>query len=224
MNKTIIPCSLLGVLSGGLLLSAASVSALAAQQPAPNVTALNVTALKGASVAVTTQNTALATATFEQWLPALIDKFNSLPEVQAQQVRQQQAELAIQAADRAIYNPELGVDYQSAETDAYSVGISQTLDWADKRASATRVAQLQAQILLADIGLERSQMLAERLLALAEQAQSRKALTFVEQQLKFTQAQLTLAEQRLAAGDLSEVELQLMQLELASNTADHALA
>ncbi|MGL5392329.1 MAG: TolC family protein, partial [Shewanella sp.] len=134
-----------------------------------------------------------------------------------------QAELAILAADRAVYNPELGVNYQNAQTDAYSVGMSQTLDWGDKRGSATRVAKLQAQILLADIGVERSQMLAERLLALAEQAQSRKALTFVEQQLKFTKAQLALAEQRLAAGDLSEVELQLMRLELASNTAEHAI-
>lgn len=67
-------------------------------------------------------------------------------------------------------------------------------------------------------------MLAERLLALAEQSQSHKALTFAEQQLRFTQAQLNIAEQRFAAGDLSDVELQLLKLELASNTADYALA
>ena len=99
-------------------------------------------------------------------------------------LRQQQAELAIQAADRAVYNPELGLNYQNADTDSYSLGLSQTLDWGDKRGVATKRAELEAQILFADIGLERNQMLAERLLALAEQAQSRKALTFAEQQLK----------------------------------------
>ncbi|MFB2761909.1 TolC family protein, partial [Shewanella xiamenensis] len=147
-----------------------------------------------------------------------------LPEVQAQIARQQQAELVIAAADRAVYNPELGLNYQNSETDTYTVGLSQTLDWGDKRGVATRLAQLEAQILLADIRLERSQMLAERLLALAEQAQGQKALTFAEQQLRFTQAQLNIAEQRFAAGDLSDVELQLLKLELASNTADYALA
>jgi len=89
---------------------------------------------------------------------------------------------------------------------------------------ATKRAELEAQIMFADIGLERNQMLAERLLALAEQAQSRKALTFAEQQLRFTKAQLGIAKQRLATGDLSNVELHLMQLELATNTADYALA
>lgn len=161
---------------------------------------------------------------FGQWLPVLLRQFNQLPEVQAQLTRQQQAELAIQAADRAVYNPELGLNYQNADTDSYSLGLSQTLDWGDKRGVATKRAELEAQILFADIGLERNQMLAERLLALAEQAQSRKALTFAEQQLRFTKAQLGIAKQRLAAGDLSNVELQLMQLELATNTADYALA
>ena len=163
-------------------------------------------------------------ASLNQWLPELLKQINQLPEVQAQIARQQQAELAIAAADRAIYNPELGLNYQNADTDTYSLGLSQTLDWGDKRGVATRLAQLEAQILLADIQLERSQMLAERLLALAEQAQSNKALTFAEQQLRFTQAQLNIAEQRFAAGDLSDVELQLLKLELASNTADYALA
>ena len=123
-----------------------------------------------------------------------------------------------------MYNPELGLNYQNADTYSYSLGLSQTLDWGDKRGVATKRAELEAQIMFADIGLERNQMLAERLLALAEQAQSRKALTFAEQQLRFTKAQLGIAKLRLAAGDLSNVELQLMQLELATNTADYALA
>ncbi|MBS0041260.1 TolC family protein [Shewanella sp. M16] len=250
MKKTILARTLVclfrsGLFSCGLVLAAGLVAfALAAENDslevnvlevkvletkaseanAPEIKAAEVEAFKAQSLGLPAKETDTAHVNFGQWLPELLTQFNQLPEVQAQLVRQQQAKLAIQAADRAVYNPELGLNYQNADTDAYSLGLSQTLDWGDKRGVATQRAELEAQILLADIGLERSQMLAERLLALAEQAQSRKALTFAEQQLRFTKAQLNIAEQRLAAGDLSNVELQLIQLEVASNTADYALA
>ncbi|MGL5047461.1 MAG: TolC family protein [Shewanella sp.] len=228
MKKTILASTLaqflrLSLVSGGLLLAAGPSSfALAADRHSAEAEALRSQAL-GLPTHVTDMANVVDT-TFGQWLQNLLEEFNALPEVQAQLTRQQQAEIVIQAADRAVYNPELGVNYQHADTDSYSVGLSQTLDWGDKRAVATHRATLEAHILFAQIGLERNQMLAERLLALAEQAQSRKALTFAEQQLRFTKAQLDIAKQRLAAGDLSNVELQLMQLELASNTADYALA
>ncbi|ASK70650.1 transporter [Shewanella bicestrii] len=224
MNKTIIAQTLFALMSSLVLVGGQVNSAVAA------TSALESKVLKDDSIASSVElapDNLLATetqASLNQWLPELLKQINQLPEVQAQIARQQQAELAIAAADRAIYNPELGLNYQNADTDTYSLGLSQTLDWGDKRGVATRLAQLEAQILLADIQLERSQMLAERLLALAEQAQSNKALTFAEQQLRFTQAQLNIAEQRFAAGDLSDVELQLLKLELASNTADYALA
>ncbi|MFB2638080.1 TolC family protein [Shewanella bicestrii] len=224
MNKTIIAQTLFALMSSLVLVGGQVNSAVAA------TSALESKVLKDDSIASSVElapDKLLAPetqASLNQWLPELLMQINQLPEVQAQIARQQQAELAIAAADRAIYNPELGLNYQNADTDTYSLGLSQTLDWGDKRGVATRLAQLEAQILLADIQLERSQMLAERLLALAEQAQSNKALTFAEQQLRFTQAQLNIAEQRFAAGDLSDVELQLLKLELASNTADYALA
>lgn len=226
MKKTIIARTLLGLLSGGVLLSALPLSVAVAAGPLleANIIEAETKVIEANSADLRAKDADLASVSFGKWLPELVEQFNRLPEVQSQLVRQQQAELAIQAADRAVYNPELGLNYQNADTDSYSVGLSQTLDWGDKRGVATRRAQLEAQMLLADIGLERGQMFAERLLALAEQAQASKALTFADQQLRFTKAQLNIAEQRLAAGDLSDVELQLMQLELASNSADYALA
>ncbi|QQX80717.1 TolC family protein [Shewanella sp. KX20019] len=161
---------------------------------------------------------------FNDWLPQMMSSFNALPEIQAQTARRQQAKLSIQAADRAVYNPELGMNYQNATDDTYTLDISQTIDWGDKRGVATRMAQLESEILLSDITLERSQMLAERLQALANQGQAQKALQFQQQQFKRAKAQLEIARQRTEVGDLSSVELQLMQLEVASNAADYALA
>lgn len=167
-------------------------------------------------------------AQFNDWLPEVMLRFNTLPEIQAQSARRQQAELNIQAADKAVYNPELGVNYQANDSeesdDTYTLDISQTIDWGDKRGAATRMAQLQSEILLSDMTLERSQMLAERLQALASQAQAKKALQFQQQQFERAKAQLDIARQRMEVGDISTVELQLMQLELANNAADYAIA
>lgn len=168
------------------------------------------------------------------WLPDLMQTFNTLPEVAAQEARRSQAQLAIRAADKAIYNPELGVGYQNStensnflgqgSTDTYSLDISQTIDWGDKRGVATRIAQLQSEIILSDITLERSQMLANVMQALVEQSQRRKALQFQQQQLTSAKRSLDIAKQQMLVGDLSSVALQQVQLDVASRTAEHAMA
>ena len=213
MKKTMIATVLLGYLASNAITSQviAAETELMAKVP---------------SNALSTSNTGVAQ--FNDWLPEVMQRFNTLPEIQAQSARRQQAKLSILAADKAVYNPELGVNYQANDTEAsddtYTLDISQTIDWGDKRGAATRMAQLQSEILLSDMTLERSQMLAERLQALASQAQAKKALQFQQQQFERAKAQLDIARQRMEVGDISAVELQLMQLELANNAADYAIA
>lgn len=213
MKKTMIATVLLGYLASNAI--------------TPQVIAAETDLMAAApSIALSTSNTGVAQ--FNDWLPEVMLRFNTLPEIQAQSARRQQAKLSIQAADKAVYNPELGVNYQANDSetsdDTYTLDISQTIDWGDKRGAATRMAQLQSEILLSDMALERSQMLAERLQALASQAQAKKALLFQQQQFERAKAQLDIARQRLEVGDISTVELQLMQLELANNAADYAIA
>lgn len=205
MKKTIIASLLLAYLaSGSLHVQAADLSTSAT---------LNRSAL------VESQQ-----GNFSTWLPGLMQDFNALPEVRAQEVRRSQALLKINAADQAVYNPELGIGYQNATEDTYSLDISQTIDWGDKRGAATRQAQLEAEILLSDIALERSQMLANSVQALVEQSQASKALQFQQQQLKSAKSQFDIAQQQMQVGELSAVELQLIQLDVASKAADYAVA
>ena len=146
MKKTIIASLLLAYLTGGATwVQAANLDSIAADST------LN------SSEAWLTQGNQTG---FKTWLPDLMQTFNALPEVAAQEARRSQAEFSIRAADQAIYNPELGVSYQNATDDTYTLDLSQTIDWGDKRGAATRIAQLQSEMLLADITLERSQMLA----------------------------------------------------------------
>ncbi|KIO36906.1 TolC family protein [Shewanella sp. cp20] len=161
---------------------------------------------------------------FQGWLAPLMAKVNQLPEIQAQQAKVRQARLLVEAADRPVYNPELGVSYQNASEDTYTLEVSQTLDWGDKRGVAKRIAQLEAEILLADNRLARSQLYGDLLMALVEQAQQAKLLAFQGQQLESARQQLAIARQQLEAGALSRAELQLMQLDLASKAAELANA
>lgn len=165
-----------------------------------------------------------ANPTFARWLPQMLQQFEQQPEIKAQQAQYQQAKLMVQAADQAVYNPELGLGYQNADQDTYSLDISQTIDWGDKRGIAARRAQLQAQIQLAEIAVSRSESLAQALLALVEQSQSRKQLAFQQGQLDAAKQQLDIAQLQVQVGDLSLAELQMMQLDLASKAADFALA
>ncbi|MCG9712408.1 TolC family protein [Shewanella insulae] len=161
---------------------------------------------------------------FQGWLAPLMSKVNQLPEIQAQQAKIRQAQLLVEAADRPVYNPELGVSYQNASEDTYTLEVSQTLDWGDKRGVATRVAQLEAEILLADNRLARSRLYGELLMALVEQAQQAKLLAFQGRLLGSAKQQVAIAKQQFEAGALSRAEMQLMQLDLASKAADHANA
>ncbi|WP_110457074.1 TolC family protein [Shewanella algidipiscicola] len=164
-----------------------------------------------------------STPPFQAWLPELLQQFNQLPQIKAQQAKLKQAELMMLAADNAVYNPALDVSYEDGVDQTYGIGISQTLDWGDKRGAATRTAMLQAEILRSDVALSRSQALAELLLAIVEQRRQGKILHFQMQQLDAAQRQLTIAKQQLQAGLLSQAEHQLIQLELASRAAEHAM-
>ncbi len=217
MKKTIIASLLLAYMAG----SALHVQAATADS---NLAVEHTTAASITQNSQTPTAQSEAMAVFSIWLPELMQDFNALPEVRAQEAKRKQAKLMIKAADKAVYNPELGLGYQNASEDTYSLDISQTIDWGDKRGVATRKAQLEAEILLSDIALERSQMLANTLLALVEQSQASKALAFQKQQLVSAKTQLKIAVQQMELGDLSAVELQLIQLDVASKAADYAVA
>ncbi|PMG29021.1 transporter [Shewanella sp. 10N.286.52.C2] len=177
------------------------------------------------SLAALTQSQTAVHSSVNVWLPELMTQFEQLPEVRAQKVLMKQTKLALTSADNAIYNPELGLDYQNAPgDDTYSIAVSQTIDWSDKRGEAVRVAQLESEMVLASIELNRSQLLSQQLLALANLQQNQKLLAFNQQQFDSAQRQLALAKQRAEVGDISMVELQLMQLDVANNAADLAIA
>ncbi|WP_407829268.1 TolC family protein [Shewanella algae] len=159
------------------------------------------------------------------WFGELKQQILTLPEFQAQEARIREAQYLAKGADRAIYNPELGLSYLNApEDDTYSLSISQTIDWGDKRAAASALALTELMRLESDITLERSRLYAEVLQALVDQSLAQKKLMFVRAQQNYGEQQLQIARQRAEVGDLSQTELNLMELEQASAISELALA
>ena len=62
------------------------------------------------------------------------------PELGSAEAARDEAMARERQASRPIYNPELEADYEDAVDETYSIGLSQTIDWAGKRDAAYAVS------------------------------------------------------------------------------------
>ena len=83
-------------------------------------------------------------ATLSPPSPALVEFVGAViaanPRVQAARSAADAGGALQSAAARPLYNPELELEAEDAEADTYTLGISQTIDWADKRSARSAVA------------------------------------------------------------------------------------
>lgn len=116
------------------------------------------------------------------------------------------------AAGRPLYNPELELEVEDADSETRTIGISQTIDWGGKRRARTAVAESETRSIEADFLTVRWQVASELLSALASyQTESdRSALASARAGTMRDFAEL--AEQRFEAGDISQIELDLAVL------------
>lgn len=116
------------------------------------------------------------------------------------------------AADQPLYNPDLDIEYEDAGDVTKTLGLSQTIDWADKREARTRVAAQERERVAAELAGVRQELATELLGALADYHTSSELTALAEQRRTLMQRFLSLSEQRRQAGDLGQVELDLARL------------
>jgi len=116
------------------------------------------------------------------------------------------------AADRPLYNPDLDIDYEDAGNVTKTLGLSQSIDWGDKREARTRVAALERERVVAELAGIRQALALELLTALANYHKAAELTALAEQRRSLMQRFLSLTEQRLQAGDLGQVALDLARL------------
>lgn len=160
--------------------------------------------------------------------PALIQFVQNVveanPRVQAARAAVEASGAFRDAASRPLYNPQLSVNAENAETDTRSLGISQTLDWSGKRKARTAVAESDRLVVEAEFLAARWAVTVELLDGLAQHqtGTERDALAQSRQQLMDQFA--ALAQRRFDAGDLAQVELNLARLALTDARIQRATA
>ena len=134
------------------------------------------------------------------------------PGVQAARAAVEAAEARARGADRPLYNPELELDAEQAETRTATLGLNQAIDWADKRSVRTEVAGAERDAARAEYAAVRQQLTGELLAALGRYHTAADIQRLTQQRLALMQRFLDLAEQRRRAGDVNQVELDLARL------------
>ncbi len=119
------------------------------------------------------------------------------PGVQAARAAVEAAEARGRDADRPLYNPELELDAEQVEIRTGTVGLSQAIDWADKRGACTEVKDAGLENARAEYAAVRQQLAGDTRQVELELA--RLARTQATLQLSQSASELAEAEQALAA-------------------------
>lgn len=137
------------------------------------------------------------------------------PAMQAADASLDAARARVNAADQPLYNPELEFEYENTDTVTRSGGISQAIDWADKRGARASIATHELVAAEAEQAAIRQSLAAEILSALADAATAAALEEMGDQRSELMERFGGLAERRRKAGDLSQVELDLARLAVA---------
>lgn len=145
------------------------------------------------------------------------------PEVVAEREKMNAQLSTAEAREQPLYNPELEAEVEREGEDNNSrIGISQTVDWWDKRGArqnqgnhARQVAQTAYQQVL-------QQKLMDALLAINDWQSAQQRVTFAREQESQLDALLALVEQRQKTGDLGQIDAEFALLALAQLLNDSA--
>ncbi|HHJ34533.1 MAG TPA: TolC family protein [Gammaproteobacteria bacterium] len=151
-------------------------------------------------------------ASLQRWLNKNVDNH---PAVLAAQSAVDSARFQLIAADKALYNPELEIDAETAETDSASIGISQTIDWGDTRGARTSMAGSRRTAARFAFEATRRGIAAEFLSGLSDYHTSSALRALAVRGNTLMQRSARLAKDRFDAGDLGKVEVDLANLSYA---------
>ncbi|MGH8503279.1 MAG: TolC family protein [Gammaproteobacteria bacterium] len=134
------------------------------------------------------------------------------PGVQAARAAIDAARARERAASRPLYNPELGMGLEQAESDSGFLGLSQAIDWADKRGARTDVAHFERAATRAELAFARQALAGQLLSALARFQTARGLARLAGRRADLMRRFASVSQRRQLAGDLNQVDLQVARL------------
>lgn len=134
------------------------------------------------------------------------------PRVQAARAAAQAADARARAAGQPLYNPEVEIDAEQAESETASLGLRQAIDWTDKRGARGRVASQEQMAAQAELRAVEQNLAGELLNGLAAYHTADALNRLALERAQLMQRFLSLAEARQRAGDLPQIEFELARL------------
>ncbi len=158
-----------------------------------------------------------------QQLKSLIKNVTALhPLVQAAKERLKQASFDAKAKKQPLYNPEISVEYESNVEETSTIGLSQTIDWSNKRRAMSLIGEKNKAVAEAQLRLTKQQVAATFLKKINQYQTSRLTSQLNLKQSSTLDQFVDIAKQRLKAGDISQIEFDLALLaagEIQMNSA-----
>jgi cobalt-zinc-cadmium efflux system outer membrane protein len=117
------------------------------------------------------------------------------------------------AASRPLYNPALSLDAEETDVETTQmIGLSQTIDWSDKREARTAVAASGQRVARAEYLGTRWAVMVDLLSGLAEYRTGVARDELAAERMQLMNEFTSLAERRFEAGDLPQVELDVARI------------
>ncbi len=167
--------------------------------------------------AVSTATPLLISADAGQKTDTSLQKF--IDEVWAQNPTVQRAKTVVEAAraraegaGRPLYNPALELDVERTDINTASLGLSQTLDWNDKRGAQTRIAKQDVQAAIAELQAVRQRIAVETLDALTRYFTAKEMQALALRRSQLMKGFIDTVKKRQAAGDMGALEGTLAQV------------
>jgi outer membrane protein, heavy metal efflux system len=135
------------------------------------------------------------------------------PRVQAARAALEASSARRDAASRPLYNPALSLDAEETDVEkTQTIGLSQTIDWGDKREARTAVAASGQQVARAEYLGTRWAVMVDLLSGLAGYRTGTARDELAAERVQLMNEFASLAERRFEAGDLPQVELDVARI------------
>lgn len=151
-----------------------------------------------------------------QFRSFVVDIVDANPGIKAARMTLVSKSAARDADSQSLYNPDFLLSAEDTGTSMRSVGISQSLDWSGKRKLRAQVADIEFLFVEAEFVAIRRMLMGELLKGLAQHHIGLERYAVVLDRQRLMNDLVNIAQSRLAAGDISQVELDLVKL-AASN-------
>lgn len=144
------------------------------------------------------------------------------PAIQAAQSNVLAAEARQRASSNPLYNPDFSASGENAIEDTYSAGLSQTIDWTNKRGARAKVGYAEVQVAQAEYASLRQQLTATLINALASYQAAQRVVMLAKERTELLRQFVTLIKKFHASGDVARVDVDLAQLAYSQALAQQA--